>query len=69
METLQAMMRADPKGAARAEAAYRSVGLGFWPASAWQLETARRRRRHLLAAAACVAGLVAVCAGVRLGLS
>ena len=34
--TLEELMNTDPAGAARAEAAYNGVGLGFWPASAWQ---------------------------------
>lgn len=38
----------DAEGAARAEAAYASVGLGFWPASsAWRPFVAARRRRRL----------------------
>ena len=58
-------MRADPADAAGVEAAYKSVGLGFWPTSAWQLETADHRRRLTIAVALSVAGLAAVCAGVR----
>jgi hypothetical protein len=34
--TLEELVKTDPAGAARAEAAYNSVGLGFWPARAWQ---------------------------------
>ena len=34
--TLEELMTTDPAGAARAEAAYNGVGLGFWPASAWR---------------------------------
>lgn len=56
VETLKEMMRTDPAGAARAEAAYNSVGIGFWPASAWQQETARRR--HRMIAKSVVAGVL-----------
>ena len=44
-ETLFAMMRRDPAGAFRPEAAYNSVGLKFWPGGAWRVACARHRRR------------------------
>ena len=43
-ETLFAMMRRDPAGAFRPEAAYNSVGLKFWPGGAWRVACARHRR-------------------------
>ena len=58
--TLDVLMATDPAGAARAEKAYNSVGLNFWPAVAWQKVLARRRRRAMQDFA--VAGLVATSA-------
>ena len=52
---LDDLLTTDPVGADRAEAAYNSVGLGFWPASvraAWRLRT--RRRIFVAASLGCV---------------
>lgn len=52
--TLDELAATDPDGVARVEAAYASVGLGFWPGSSWaaaqgKMVVMRRRRRGVAA--------------------
>ena len=47
---LDGLLTTDPVGADRVEAAYNSVGLGFWPASVRSIWRLRARRRWFAAA-------------------
>jgi len=61
--TLERVMKDDPDGAVRVEAAYESVGLRFWPASSWDAAAVlRRRRQRRQSLAACAAIAVALAA-------
>ena len=57
--TLDRLKHTDPVGAARVEAAYNSVDLGFWPASNWARADKEMKQRWRFAAASGLAVLIA----------
>ena len=59
--TLDELVETEPAGAARAEAAYNSVGLGFWSQKKWQVISQVRKERRRQAAMQFLFGALAAC--------
>ena len=62
--TLEELLTTDPNGVARVEAAYNSIGLGFWPTASWTpakktLEQNRRQAIVWFVSTAAAAGAIA----------